>query len=86
MQKFGKVLVAVLDLVVMFLVAEYLSRFTSESVYFKIVDVRLIFVILMGMMHGIANGFLSAVILECVMLALRYRRNRYFGPPAFLQC
>ena len=71
MQKFGKVLVAVLDLVVMFLVAEYLSRFTSESVYFKIVDVRLIFVILMGMMHGIATGF-AAAILECVMLVLRY--------------
>ena len=70
-QKFGKVLGAVLDLVIMFFVAEYLARFTSESVYFKIVDVRLIFVILMGMMHGIAIGF-AAAILECVMLVFRY--------------
>ena len=69
-QKFGKVLGAVLDLVIMFFVAEYLARFTSESVYFKIVDVRLIFVILMGMMHGIAIGF-AAAILECVMLVFR---------------
>ena len=71
MQKSGKVLVAVLDLVIMFFVAEYLARFTSESVYFKIVDVRLIYVILMGMMHGIATGF-AAAILECVMLVFRY--------------
>lgn len=71
MKKFGKLLGTVLDLAVMFIVAEYLARFTSESVYFKIVDVRLIFVILMGMMHGIAAGF-AAAILECVMLVLRY--------------
>ena len=71
MKTSGKLLGLILDLAVMFVAAEYLSRFTSESVYFKIVDVRLIFVILMGMMHGIAAGF-AAAILECVMLVLRY--------------
>jgi UDP-glucose 4-epimerase len=71
MQKSGKIAGTVLDLAIMFLLAEYLARITSESVYFKIVDVRLIFVILMGMMHGIAAGF-AAAILECVMLVMRY--------------
>lgn len=67
----GKWIGAVLDLVIMFLIAEYLGRITSDSVYFKIVDVRLLFVVLMGMMHGLAIGFAAAA-MECVMLVIRY--------------
>ena len=71
MKKSGPMIGAVLDIAVMFLLAEYLGRITSESVYFKIVDVRLLFVILMGMMHGLAAGT-AAALLECVMLVIRY--------------
>lgn len=71
LHKSGKLIGAVLDIVVMFLIAEYLGRITSDSVYFKIVDVRLLFVILMGMMHGLAAG-LAAALMECVMLVIRY--------------
>ncbi len=70
-QKFGKLAGTVLDVIIMFILAEYLAKITSVSVYFKIVDVRIIFVILMGMMHGIAAGF-AAAILECIMLVIRY--------------
>lgn len=78
MQKFGKLAGTVLDLVIMFIAAEYLARITSASVYFKIVDVRVIFVILMGMMHGIAGGF-AAAILECAMLVIRYNETGISG-------
>jgi hypothetical protein len=61
-----------LDLFVVFVLAEYLAGITSDSVYFKFVDVRLIFVVLMGSLHGIAGGFAPAG-LECLMLVLRYR-------------
>ena len=71
LKQFGKAAATVLDLVVMFVIAEYLARITSDSVYFKIVDVRLLFVILMGVMHGLMIGTVAAV-LECVMLVIRY--------------
>ena len=71
LRKFGKLSGTVLDLAIMFILAEYLARFTSESVYFKIVDVRIIYVIVMGMMHGLIAGFTAAA-LECVMLVIRY--------------
>ena len=71
MKTSGKLVTTVIDLAIMFILSEYLARFTSSSVYFKIVDVRLIYVILMGMMHGIGAGF-AAAILECIMLVIRY--------------
>ena len=71
LKKFGKAAGTVLDLVIMFAIAEYLARITSDSVYFKIVDVRLLFVIMMGMMHGLMIGSVAAV-LECIMLVIRY--------------
>ena len=71
LREFGKFAFIILDIAVMFLITEYLSRITSDSVYFKIVDVRILFVILMGMMHGFAAGF-AAAFLECVMLVIRY--------------
>lgn len=71
LKQFGKAAGTVLDLVVMFVIAEYLARITSDSVYFKIVDVRLLFVILMGLTHGLMIGSVAAV-LECIMLVLRY--------------
>ena len=64
-----------ISLAIMFILSEYLAKFTSSSVYFKIVDVRLIYVILMGMMHGIGAGF-AAAILECIMLVIRYNEGR----------
>ena len=71
MKTSGKLVTTVIDLAIMFILSEYLAKFTSSSVYFKIVDVRLIYVILMGMMHGIGAGF-AAAILECIMLVIRY--------------
>lgn len=71
LRRLGRIAVPVLDLAVMFLIAESLSRITSESVYFKIVDVRLLYVVLMGMIHGIGGG-LTAAVMECVVLVVRY--------------
>lgn len=71
LRRFSRILVPVLDLAVIFLVAEWLSRITSESVYFKIVDVRLLYVVLMGMIHGIGGGLVAAF-MECVVLVARY--------------
>ncbi|MDO5131408.1 MAG: hypothetical protein Q4D81_00305 [Eubacteriales bacterium] len=62
---------AILDIAIMFFIAEYLAGITSESVYFKVVDVRVLFVVLMGMMHGLAAG-MGAALLECMVLVSRY--------------
>lgn len=78
LQRFGKFAWTIVDIAVMFIIAEFLARITSESVYFKIVDVRLLFVVLMGMMHGLAAGTAAAV-LECVMLVIKYGENGISG-------
>lgn len=70
--RFGRFSVVILDLVVMFVITEFLSKITSDSVYFKIVDVRLLYVVLMGMMHGLAAGTAAAV-LQCIMLVIHYK-------------
>lgn len=70
--RFGRFSVVILDLLVMFVITEFLAKITSDSVYFKIVDVRLLYVVLMGMMHGLAAGT-GAAVLQCIMLVLRYK-------------
>lgn len=71
LRQFGGIAVAAADLIVMFIVSEYLAKITSGSVYFKVVDVRVLYVVMMGLTHGLITGTTAAV-LECVMLIRRY--------------
>lgn len=67
LQKLGKGVPRYIELALMFLLTEFLARFTSDSVYFKFVDVRLFFIAIMGTMYGMKLGVIAAL-LECVVL------------------
>ncbi len=59
------------ELIVFFLLTELIARFTSDSVYFRFVDVRLAYIVIMGTIHGMQMGILAAV-LEAVVLVFQY--------------
>lgn len=59
------------ELFAVFLLAEFVSRYTSASIYFKFVDVRLLFIVIMGTMYGMKMGIFAAL-LECVVLFFSY--------------
>lgn len=67
----GKGIFKYIELLLVFVLAEFLSRYTSNSVYFKFVDVRLFFIVIMGTMYGMRMGVLAAL-LECVVLIREY--------------
>ena len=62
-----------IDTVVLFIVAEYISRYTSGSVYFKTVDVRLIFILLIATFHGLVAGVVAALC-QCVVLYFQFHQ------------
>lgn len=70
-EKAGKGLFKYIELLVVFLVVELISHFTSDSIYFRFVDVRLLYVVVMGTVHGMRMGMLAAG-LECLVLIRQY--------------
>lgn len=60
-----------IEILVFFLLTELLAGYTSESVYFQYVDVRLFFVIIVGTIYGMKRGILAAV-LECLVLVRKF--------------
>lgn len=60
-----------LEMIIIFLAAEIISHYTSDSVYFRFVDVRLFYIVIMGTIHGMRVGVLGAV-LECLVLVREY--------------
>ena len=61
-----------IELAVFFLLAEFLVRKTASSVYFKYVDIRLFYVLIMGTTHGTLPGILAGV-LAGIALFFGYR-------------
>ena len=70
----GGRLIGYLEMLVGFLLSEFLHHLIGNDVYFRFVDVRLFFVVIMGTVHGIRIGVFSAV-LSCVALLLQYLRQ-----------
>lgn len=60
-----------IELVLLFCLTEYIAQYTSTSVYFKIFDIRLLFIVIMASAHGLHVGVIAAL-LQCIMLALRW--------------
>ncbi len=60
-----------IELFLVFLLTEFLAGFTANSVYFKMVDVRLLYIIMMAMLYGLHLGVMAAV-LECIVLVRRW--------------
>ena len=63
----------ILEMAILFVVMEVLLRFTSESIYFRFVDLRLFFVVIMGVAHGMIPG-LFAGLLVCASLVFGYEQ------------
>jgi len=60
-----------LEVVLFFAILQLLLNFTSDSVYFKYVDLRLFFIIIIGISHGMIFGTIAGV-LSCVSLVLSF--------------
>lgn len=67
-------LIGYVEMAVLFLLSELLHHFLGNDVYFRFVDVRLFFVVIMGTVHGIRVGVVSAL-LACVALFFQYMRQ-----------
>lgn len=81
-KRHGTLLVELIDIVFLFLLAEGISRFTSQAVYFKSIDVRLIFVFIIATMHGLRAGIIASL-LECVVLVFRFHEMGIYNLQLF---
>lgn len=59
-----------------------IARLTSDYVYFKFVDVRLLYIVIMGTMYGMKAGWIAAG-LECIVLVRQYALLRVSGTLLF---
>lgn len=71
LKKVGQSMFKYLEMLVLFILAEFLSQYTSNSVYFKFVDVRLCYIVIIGTTYGMRMGILGAL-LECLVLVRQY--------------
>ena len=70
----GTGLIKYVELTVLFVLSELLHYFMGDGVYFRFVDVRLFFIVIMGTVHGIWIGVLAAV-LSCIALLIQYLQS-----------
>ena len=57
------------ELVVLFVLVQLANNALGANIYYRFVDVRLLFVVLMGVMHGMRLGVLAAVLASASTLA-----------------
>ena len=70
------------ELIVVFLLTELIAQYTSESVYFRFVDVRLAFIVIMGTVHGMRLGIVASI-LEGLVLVGQYMKIGMSGTLLF---
>ena len=66
-----RVLIQAIEIVLGFFLMEYLNRITETSVLFRFVDFRLLYVIVLGSVHGMFSGIVAAA-LACVSCLIGY--------------
>ena len=67
----GKGIFKYVELILVFLLAELINSYTSQSTFFQFVDIRLLFVVIMGTVYGMRMGLLAAA-LECLAMLREY--------------
>lgn len=77
LKKYGKLGQAA-ELLVGFVLLELLNRFVGNSVQFRMIDLRLLFVVLMGMIYGINMGLLAAALGSLSLIAAYYREGTHW--------
>ena len=60
---------AYIELAVFFVIVEALNLYLGSSVYFQFVDLRLLFVVIMGTVHGMKLGLLATVCASAALTA-----------------
>ena len=75
-------LMGYIELVVFFLLAEFLVKETDSSVYFNYVDIRLFYVMIMGTIYGTRIGILAGI-LAGIALFFGYRQVGINGTMLF---
>ncbi|MCR5419395.1 MAG: hypothetical protein K6E98_00110 [Lachnospiraceae bacterium] len=70
------------ELLILFIFVQFLLGYTSDSVYFKFVDLRLFYVVIMGIAHGMHVGIVAGI-LECVSLVFAYGKTGVTGTMLF---
>ncbi len=70
------------ELIILFALVQLLLRYTADSVYFRYVDLRLFFVVILGTTHGMLIGALAGL-LECVSLLFDYAKIGVTGAMLF---
>lgn len=71
-----------IELILFFMLIEFLIRITGNSVFFKYVDFRLFYVVIIGITHGMKMGIIAGI-LECVSLVWGYRSQDVTGTMLF---
>lgn len=64
--------VRVLELLIGFVLTEYLNHLAGNTVQFKMIDLRLLFIVVMGSMYGLNIG-IAAAALESLSLVFAYK-------------
>lgn len=72
----------VTELVGLFLLIQFLIRYTTDNIYFRYIDLRLFYVVIMGSVHGMFIGILSGFI-QCISLAVSFIRSGVTGSMLF---
>lgn len=68
-----------IELVIGFLIMELLNRYTGTTSTFRFVDFRLLYVMLLGILHGLSTG-IAAAFLACVSCFIGYLQVGYKWP------
>lgn len=71
LQKAGAGLFRYLEILLFFVLAEFIAGYTSESVYFQFVDVRLFFIMIVATTYGMSLGIMAAIF-ECLVLVREF--------------
>ena len=71
-----------IELIVFFLLTEYLVKITETTVYFKYVDLRLFYVVIMGTIYGTSMGILAGI-LTGISLFFQFREIGLNGTMLF---
>ncbi len=81
-KRFSDNTLKVAELILLFILIQFLLGYTSDSVYFRYVDLRLFYVVIIGVTHGMLMGILSGV-LACISLIMAYADTGVTGVMLF---
>ncbi len=82
LSRFSQNTLKIAELIILFLLVQLLLKYTTDSVYFKYVDLRLFYVVIMGVTHGMTMG-IAAGVLECISLIFAYAHTGVTGTMLF---